>query len=139
MKILIKNSFLILVLIGFLFSVYLTYVHYFLIDSYLCGVEKKCDEVLTSKYSEFLNLPISLWGVIYFMILIFFWLLRKNILFIPIFNFFLKFLILGGIFVALVSIYLQLVVIKAICIYCLIIDLVLLILPFSLKKIYSKI
>lgn len=138
MKLLIKNLFLFLVLVGFVVSSYLTYEHYSY-NSYFCGVEKNCDKVLTSKYSEIFNLPVSLLGALYFLALIIIWLFQRKILAIQIFNIFLKFLIFGGVLTALISIYLQLIVIKAICIYCLIIDFILLILPFFLiSKCFSQ-
>lgn len=131
MKVLIKNLFFILILTGFLISVYLTYVHYSY-NSYFCGAEKNCDKVLTSKYSEIFNLPVSLLGALYFLILIIIWVFQENILTIKIFNIFFKFLIFVGVLTALVSIYLQLIIIKAICVYCLIIDFILFILPLFL-------
>lgn len=138
MIILAKNLFFILVLIGFIFSAYLTYVHYYSYNPYFCGGGKNCDKVLTSKYSEVFNLPVSLFGAFYFLTLIIIWFFQKKFLAIKIFKIFFKFLIFSGVLIALVSIYLQLIVIKSICIYCLIIDFILLILPFFLMGKYLK-
>ncbi|MCM8787993.1 MAG: hypothetical protein NC935_08110 [Candidatus Omnitrophica bacterium] len=124
MKNLVNNLFLILILIGFIISVYLTYIHYSY-NSYFCGVENNCNKVLTSRYSKVFNLPLSFWGAIYFLIITFLFIKRF-------FNTLFKFLIFLGIFISLTSIYLQFVVIKSICIYCLVIDFILLALPFFL-------
>lgn len=139
MKNLKENLFLILVLVGLLISLYLTYVHYSY-SEYFCSVQKNCNKVLTSKYSQIFNLPISLFGVIYFLVLSGAWLSFKNFFNLPtllvkLFNKFFKPLIFGGVLISLISIYLQIFVIKEICFYCLGIDLILLVLPFLVMNV----
>lgn len=122
-----------ILIIGFLVSAYLAYNHYFS-KSYVCIVNGGCDKVLTSKYSQVFNTPISLFGSIYFLILLIFLSLSKNFRFL---EKIVKIFVFIGFFVGLTLIYIQIFVLKAICIYCMIVDTILLISPilFAFNKI----
>jgi uncharacterized membrane protein len=105
-------------LIALLTSIYLTIEHYNKRLPY-CIINTKCDIVLTSKYSEFLGIPLSLLGVIYFFInLVLLYLFLKN-------RFKKQYLILYnfiGASVGLILIYIQIFILKNLCIYCLTVD-----------------
>lgn len=123
-----KNLFLFFSLSGFLISLYLSYSHYFY-NPYVCVIDGNCNKVLTSKYSQIFNIPISLLGIIYFFIL-----LISNFLSTR-FSFFkkiIKFLVFIGFLVGLILIYLQIFILKTICFYCFLVDIILLILPIIL-------
>lgn len=128
-------------ILGFLISGYLTYVHYSL-TSYFCPTGNNCNKILTSKYSSIFNIPISLFGAIYFISVFFLIYLinskKKSFKFL---NNLLQFLILVGFLTALVLLYIQIFVLKAICFYCFIVDSILLITPIILileKKLRNK-
>ncbi|GIW65544.1 MAG: hypothetical protein KatS3mg094_063 [Candidatus Parcubacteria bacterium] len=109
-----KNLIFIFSLIGFLVASYLFYIE-FKNNSPICFTNSSCDFVLKSKYSKFLGLPVALWGVFYFgsVLVLNFFEKTRNLLKIISF--------LGFIF-ALYLIYLQAIVLKSFCIYCLIAD-----------------
>ena len=56
---------IIFALIGFGISLYLAITHY-LGFAVPCDITHGCEVVLSSKYSVFLGLPLSVWGVAYF-------------------------------------------------------------------------
>lgn len=105
----------ILILLGFSDSFFLTYEHYTLV-SIGCPVSPwiNCLAVTTSKYSEVFGIPLAVFGLIYYVFLLFF-LLRKETMFR-------HFFISTSLFGVLFSIYLILIqafVIKLFCLYCL--------------------
>lgn len=116
-----KLLLLLFILIGLSDSVYLTYerfakvlppcsANFFLFE---------CDKVLTSSYSIFFGMPLALWGLFFYsllLILILFFKLdkRKEIRYI-----FLLFTTLGFV-VSVYLVYLQLFIIKNICLFCMI-------------------
>lgn len=55
---------------GFLDSLYLTFKHY-QGTPLVCAILEGCNEVTASSYSEFLGMPVSLFGVIYYVAAIF--------------------------------------------------------------------
>jgi uncharacterized membrane protein len=108
----------ILALVGLGVSAYLTISHYQNINV-PCLIARGCDFVLKSKYSQFLGIPISTFGIIYFAgILGLMTAVKKNILAEK----FLTIWLTGGLVVALTLISIQLFVLKAICQYCMVTD-----------------
>jgi uncharacterized membrane protein len=111
-------SFLFFSLIGFLDAVYLTTEDY-LNQSVICILTSGCQNVLTSQYSQIFGVPLALFGVIYYLIIIFCslsYLTNRNNLA----NYLLNYFTSVGFLVSLYLVYLQLFVIKAICFYCMI-------------------
>jgi uncharacterized membrane protein len=102
--------------IGFLDATYITAKHY-LGDIPPCGLTGECEAVLTSQYATVFNIPVALSGAIYylfiFLLLIAYVDTKNNRLIFVISS-----ITLIGFLVSLWFVYLQLFVIKAICIYC---------------------
>lgn len=108
---------LIFSLAGFLDSVYLTLKHY-QGTAPVCSLIRGCDLVTTSQYAVIANLPISLIGAVYYLTIFIFALIyleagKIRALWVA------GFLTPLGFFVSIFLVYLQLFVIKAICLYCL--------------------
>lgn len=107
---------IILAILGIFDTSYLTAKHY-LDQAVYCPVGKSCETVLNSAYSTFYGIPIALFGALfYFAILIF-----ALIFFQTNKKFFLKIIFTISAPALLFSIwlvYLQLFIIKAICFYC---------------------
>jgi len=111
-------------LLGFGISVYLTTAHY-LQAIVPCDITRGCEAVLQSKYSMLLGLPLSLWGIGFFVLVILSSLLAnyyKN------WKKVLTFLLGAGSIAALVFLSLQLFVLKKVCQYCLTVDVLIIIL-----------
>lgn len=107
---------LLLALLGLGDAIFLTVKHY---DGAInCAVWSGCQEVLISSYSTLFGIPVALFGVAYYLFILFsalaYWQSAKNI-----FANILTFIPVIGFLFSLYLIYLQLVVIKYICIYCL--------------------
>ena len=66
-----------LALIGFGISVYLATSEIIGV-SVPCGITGGCDQVLQSKYSKLLGVPLAMWGVLYFFGIVFFSLLSNH-------------------------------------------------------------
>jgi uncharacterized membrane protein len=101
-------------LLGFAISVYLATAHYLQI-AVPCAIAHGCETVLSSKYSMLLGLPLSVWGIAFYVLVIAVSLLANHYqssrLWLTV--------ILGvGAGVALVLLSLQFFVIKKICEYC---------------------
>lgn len=111
-------SFVIFCFIGFVDASYLTASHYIGVPPN-CSLFSGCEKVTTSIYSKVFNIPISLIGSIYYLFLIILSILyidTKDERILPIII-----ATTGFGFVASVwFVYLQIFVIKAICIYCMI-------------------
>lgn len=104
-----------------------------LIDSYYLttssnSISLKCDlngfncaNVLTSQYSKFLEIPISIWGIIYYLtlIILFLFLLFKSFKYL---NKALMVLIVGGFLASVVLLTIQIFVLRSLCFYCLVSD-----------------
>ena len=104
----------ILALIGFGISMYLSITHY-LGYAVPCDITHGCETVLTSKYSVLFGIPLAVWGVAYFTSIIISCLLaNRYALWAKILT---GILSLGGL-VSLSLLSLQFFVIKNICIYC---------------------
>ena len=106
----------ILALIGFGDATFLT-VENILGAKVPCSIIEGCEQVLTSKYANFYGIPIALFGSVYYLIIFLF-------SYISITRSDKKYLLLAssltplGFIVSIFLVFLQLVVIKAICIYC---------------------
>jgi uncharacterized membrane protein len=129
--------------IGFLDATYIVAKHY-LGEIPPCGLTGECEAVLTSQYATVFNIPVALGGVIYYLfifILLIAYLDTKNNRLI----FIISSIILIGFLASLWFVYLQLFVIKAICIYCIISALICTILFFiglfmlNLQKLNNKV
>lgn len=104
--------------IGFLDATYLTIQHY-QAGILPCVGFTGCEQVTTSKYATLGNIPIALFGAIYYLIillsgLIFFDTKKDKVLLV------LSYLPIAGFAVSLFLLYLQLFVIHALCTYCVI-------------------
>ena len=104
--------------IGFLDAAYLTIQHYN--DSILpCVVFEGCEQVTNSKYSAIFNIPISLFGAVYYLVIlisgIIFWDTKNAKTLLA-----LVYLPIAGFAISMFLLYLQLFVIKAICAYCMV-------------------
>lgn len=127
---LIKNKLLILIVIlsflGFVDSTYLTIVHYKNIIP-PCTITQDCEKVLSSKFATIASIPISLFGSLFFIVLIILCILLlqrdqkkfRQALFI---------LAALGIIAGSILFYIQWIVLKAFCQYCLLVELILLLL-----------
>lgn len=113
------DTIIILSLLGFGISLYLAITHYmgFTVP---CTVTHGCEAVLSSKYSMFLGLPLSVWGVAYFTAVIVSALLANHYL---LWKKILTGLLGLGALASLVFLSLQFFVIKKVCQYCLTTDL----------------
>lgn len=107
---------LLLALLGLGDAIFLTVKHY--VGTIDCAVWSGCQEVLKSSYSSILGIPVALFGAIYYLAIIFsalaYYQTQKNI-----WANILTFIPAIGFLFSLYLVYLQLVVIKYICIYCL--------------------
>ncbi len=115
-----NNIIVILVLIvsflGFVDATYLT------VKDYLgqvppCSIVEGCEQVLTSSYSKFLGLPVSMFGVFYYLLV---FLLAAFYLDLKIEKIlkFLSILPIVGFLATLYFVYIQLFVLNYICLYC---------------------
>ena len=108
--------FLILSFIGFLDATYLTVKHY-LGEPLNCSLLEGCEQVTTSQYATIFNVPVALGGALYYLFIFVF-----SIVYFDTKNNRLLSLIPPITIIGLLAsgwfIYLQLFVIKAICLYC---------------------
>lgn len=120
MKLKITNiiSYLILILaiLGFIDATYLT-VEFFSGGNVVCGLIEGCEQVLSSDYSSMFGIPLSLIGVIYYIIISIFAFIFSVNRDVKILKTILLITSLGFI-ASIYFVYLQLFVINAICIYC---------------------
>ena len=105
-------------LIGFIDAAYLTFEH-FLGRVPPCSILHGCEKVTTSPYAEVFGIPLALFGAVYYFLLLvlviaFFDLKNDKILKIA------TVITPVGFLASLYFIYIQLFVIKAICLYCMI-------------------
>jgi len=134
-----KPAILILSVIGFLLSVYLTYLHYTEGQSAFCSQGSDCDVVRLSSYSTIFGIPVALLGALSYALIIWFtyvslarttrWILLYTIS------------LAGFVFSAYLT-YLELFVIKAICPYCvvsaLIMTIIFIMLAYRKSELYPK-
>lgn len=103
--------------LGFLDAAYLTAKHY-LGTSLACAVFSGCDTVTTSLYSEVLGVPIALLGALYYLSIFFFvayYLDTQQFRALSL----AAYSTVAGFIVSLALLYIQIFVLKALCIYCL--------------------
>ncbi len=110
---------ILLAVIGAGISLYLAVTHYlgFVVP---CDITHGCETVLSSKYSMFLGLPLSVWGVAYFVSVVITGLLANHYI---IWKKILTILLGLGALASLVFLSLQFFVIKKVCQYCFTVDL----------------
>lgn len=108
---------LVLAVIGVGISIYLTYEHFTGAKSFACPANAaiNCEKVTTSRWSEFLGMPVAVLGLAYFV--------GMTVLCLPMFtNRWVNHLrVLGavvGILMALWLIYVELFLVEAICLWC---------------------
>lgn len=109
-------SFIAVSFIGFIDSSYLTVSHYSGIGVN-CTLTEGCGEVTTSEYSKVFGIPLALIGMLYYLTMLIGALLyfdTKNEKIIEV----LRIFVWGGLLGSIYFVYLQLVVIQAICEYC---------------------
>jgi uncharacterized membrane protein len=108
----------VLSLIGFAVSIYLAVYHYL---GYLvpCNVTHGCEIVLNSKYSTFLGVPLSVWGIVYFLAVIISSLLANHYM---AWRRFLNIVLGIGAAGSLVLLAIQFFVLQKVCQYCFVID-----------------
>lgn len=117
MKILLA-LFLLASFIGFLDATYLTVEHYNK-GILPCYIFEGCDQVTASRYSTVGNIPIALFGAIYYLVIFISTILFFDTKYKPILYILILLPIFGFLF-SLWFMYLQIFVIKAICFYCVI-------------------
>jgi uncharacterized membrane protein len=114
----------ILSLIGFAVSVYLATAHY-LGFTPPCTVTKGCEEVLASRYAIILGLPLSVWGIVFFTGTIVASLLANHY---AVWKKLLTALLSIGALLSVVFLCLQFFVLRKVCQYCLVSDILVIIL-----------
>ncbi|HAZ28295.1 MAG TPA: hypothetical protein DCY48_00780 [Candidatus Magasanikbacteria bacterium] len=109
-------AFLLVSFLGFLDATYLTVAHYGGV-ALVCGVFQGCDVVTTSLYATVFGIPVALLGAVYYLDVFFFTLLyidtKKPLFFLLAAGW-----TVAGLFASAWFMYLQLFVIRQICIYC---------------------
>ena len=111
-------TFLGLAAIGFADATYLT-VKYFIGAPVTCAILKGCEQVTTSHYSLIFGQPVALFGSLYYLsvlILTAIYIENRNRLFFLLANL----LTLFGFLVSARFVYLQVFIMKALCIYCMV-------------------
>ena len=107
-------------LIGFIDALYLFYSE--LSGNFYCLIEKgifECETVNTSVYAKFLGVHVSLWGIIYYIIiilLVFLFIYQQNIYWL---SFFLPAVSLFGLAFSVYLTVIEIVIIQALCEFCL--------------------
>lgn len=109
---------LVLALVGFIDSAYLTAEHY-LGFGLTCSIVKGCEQVTTSQYSQYFGIPVALFGALYYFVLFLMLVVYKDNKQAGTWNY-LKILVSLGFLMTLWLVYLQFFVISAICLYCMV-------------------
>ena len=110
------SAYFVISAVGLSDSLYIT-IKYYLNSAVNCSILQGCDKVLTSPYSKIFGVPVALLGVIYYLsvfTIILIYLKNKNKNLITL----LLYLTLAGFLASLWFTYLQIFVIKTLCIYC---------------------
>ena len=110
-----KPVILILSVLGFLLSVYLTYLHYTEGNTAFCSQGSDCDVVRQSSYSSIFGIPVALLGAIGYVLIFWFTFvsITKKVRWLLLYI-----ISLSGFVFSLYLTYLEIFVIKAICPYC---------------------
>ncbi|TSC81907.1 MAG: Vitamin K epoxide reductase [Parcubacteria group bacterium Gr01-1014_20] len=109
-------TFLVVAFLGFLDATYLSVEHFRGVIP-PCTIVEGCEKVTTSEYSVILGVPVALLGSIYYLFIIVLSILfldRKN----EKYFLYASYLNIFGLLAAIYFVFIQLVIIKAICIYC---------------------
>ena len=111
----LKPALLILSVIGFLLSLYLTYLHYSEGQTAFCSQGSDCDVVRQSSYSSILGIPVALLGAVGYALIFWFTFvsMSKRLRWVLLYV-----ISLAGFIFSLYLTYIELFVIKAICPYC---------------------
>lgn len=109
-------AFLIVSAVGFIDATYLTTQH-FLGAPVACSILKGCEQVTTSPYSIIFGIPVALLGSMYYLTILILSVIYLDSKKINILNIIVKISPIGFL-ASLCFIYLQIFVIKAICLYC---------------------
>jgi len=129
-------SCLIFTFIGFLDATYLTILHYK--NAFPpCTITHGCETVLTSQYSVIFGVPVSLLGSLFYLLIMFFALavlLDKRKVFAH--GLFLS--AFTGLFVSAVLFFVQFFILKSFCQYCLLSEVISLIIFINCSLLYSK-
>jgi uncharacterized membrane protein len=108
--------FLIVSLLGAADAIYLTVKHYDL-STIECGGSHGCEDVTSSEYSEVLGIPVSMGGALYYLIvfvsIVVYSYIKKEAIVYWVSRF-----TLVGFLASLYFVFLQLFIIKAICLFC---------------------
>lgn len=116
-----KNKLLIIIsllsFLGFLDSTYLAISHYKNVFP-PCSITQRCEAVLTSQFSEIFGIPLSLFGSLFYLSLMIFSILVIQKWKEEIFKL-LFFIVTVGFILSIILFFIQLVVLKAFCQYCL--------------------
>lgn len=109
-------TFLVIAFLGFLDATYLAVEHFRGVIP-PCTVIQGCEKVTTSEYSVILGVPVALLGSFYYLLVIVLSILfldRKN----EKYFLYASYLTIFGLLAAIYFVFIQLVVIQAICVYC---------------------
>jgi uncharacterized membrane protein len=101
---------------GFLDATYLTIKH-FNGSSLICNITSGCNTVLSSSYSEVFGIPVALGGAFYYLIIFILVIAFLDTKKDKILNLVSK-LTIAGLFASIYFVYLQVIVLKSICQYC---------------------
>lgn len=113
----ITYSILIFAFLGFIDAAYLIASHYSNI-ALPCFIVQGCDMVTTSVYSKIFGIPVSLWGVVYYVLVfasVLYYVDRKNVVALKA----LHGITTIGFIVSIWFVYAQVFLIKEFCMYCL--------------------
>lgn len=116
-KKILLGIFLIIAFVGFVDAFYLT-INYYSNSIPPCFVAQGCDVVTTSQYAKLLGIPIALLGTLYYLFVFslgLYYLDKKSLAVLGA----LPIITAVGFIFSLYLVYLQLFVLKALCIYCL--------------------
>ena len=121
-------------LIGIIITIYLTWVHYTLVQV-ACPETNviNCAKVLSSAYSTVYHVPLTLFGLFYFLVFFIVSFFKKYEIFLFIFS-------IIGVLSVFALVYIEIGIIKSICIYCSSVHLLVLLIFFILlyKIFFSK-
>src|SRR3989344_4907205 len=109
-------AFAVISFLGIIDAAYLTVSHY-RNSIPPCTLVNGCEQVLTSSYATFGDIPIALFGVINYLLLFIFTLIFLDTESTKVINLAAKFSVLGFL-VSLGLVFLQIFVVKSLCLYC---------------------
>lgn len=106
-----KKLISIICILGIISTLYLTYAYYF--GSDICNVNEfiSCNKIISSEYSKILNTPLSILGLIYFIMILVLVNLNFNIKY-------LSYLSVPVLFYSFYLTYIEIFILKGICLGC---------------------